>query len=86
MTPPRKIMTVPVKWTDGTFTFYKDKLEDSVLPKQNSRHVKARQWGMLWVESVATSKLLESPYSPHQRKFCTEGLLGQHALWRTLYH
>ena len=32
--------------------------------------------GMVWVEAVATSKLLGCSDSPHQRKFCTEGLLG----------
>ena len=35
----------------------------NTLPKQNSRHAKVRQWSILWVEAVATSKLLESPYS-----------------------
>ena len=28
----------------------------------------------MWVEPVATSKLLGCPHSPHQREFCTEGL------------
>ena len=32
------------------------------------------------MKSVATSKLLDSPYSLNQRKFCTEGLLGQYAI------
>ena len=35
---------------------------------------------MVWVEPVATSKLLGCPHSPHQRGFCTEGLLNRHAL------
>ena len=35
---------------------------------------------MVWVEPVATSKLLGCPHSPHQRGFCTEGLLNWHAL------
>ena len=34
----------------------------------------------MWVEPVATTKLLGYPHSPHQREFCTEGLLGRHAL------
>ena len=32
------------------------------------------------MEPVATTKLLGYPHSPHQREFCTEGLLGRHAL------
>ena len=28
---------------------------------------------MVWVELVATSKLLGCPHSPYQREFCTEG-------------
>ena len=43
---------------------------------------------MVWVEPVATSKLLGCSHSPHQREFCTEGLLSRHALdtlGRTLY-
>ena len=35
---------------------------------------------MVWVEPVATTKLLGYPHYPHQREFCTEGLLGRHAL------
>ena len=34
----------------------------------------------MWVEPVATTKLLGYPHSPHQREFCTEGLFGRHAL------
>ena len=36
----------------------------------------------MWVEPVATTKLLGYPHSPLQREFCTEGLLGQHLLGR----
>ena len=42
----------------------------------------------LWMKTVATSKLLESPYSHIKGKFRTEGLLGRYALGmlgRTLY-
>ena len=50
---------------------------DSVLPKQNSRHL--RSWeGMVWVEPVVITKLVAIP--PHQRELCTQGLLGWHAL------
>ena len=59
----------------------------SILPKQNSGHDRREWFG--WSLHVATSKVWDSSYSPHQRKFCTEGLLGRHALGmleRTLYH
>ena len=32
------------------------------------------------VESVAMTELLDHPHSLHQREFCTEGSLGEHAL------
>ena len=32
------------------------------------------------MEPVATAKLWGYPHFPHQREFCTEGLLGRHAL------
>ena len=35
---------------------------------------------MFWVKPVSTSKHLCCPHSPLQREFCTEGLLGRHAL------
>ena len=34
----------------------------------------------MWVEPVATTKLLGYLHSPHQREFYTEGLLGRQAL------
>ena len=50
--------------------------------KQTSRYDSLE--GIVWAEPVATSKLLDSSHSPHQRKFCTEGgpkclcMLGEH--------
>ena len=46
--------------------------------KQCSPQVNFKAWqeGKIWVEQLATSKL---PF-PYQRKVCTEGLLGRHAL------
>ena len=35
---------------------------------------------MVWVEPIATTKLLGYPHSPHQRQFCTEDFLGWHCL------
>ena len=34
----------------------------------------------MWVEPVATTKLLGCLHSPHKREFCTESLFGRHAL------
>ena len=51
----------------------------SVLPKRNSRHDR-RAWCGWSLYIIATSKLLGYPQSPHQREFCSEGLLGRHAL------
>ena len=51
-----------------------------ILGVPYSTKFKARREGIDWVEPLTTTKHMDYPYSPHQRKFCTEGLLGRHAL------
>ena len=56
-----------------------DKERNSMVSALSNTHTHThttRREGMVWVETVATTKLLGYPHSPDQREFCTEGLLG----------
>ena len=51
-----------------------------MLKPKGKKTLNLSPMGMVWVEPVATTKFLGYPHSRHQREFCTEGLLGRHAL------
>ena len=57
------------------------KSTDLAYTLQCSPHAKFKAWqkGVVGVEPMATSRAWISSF-PHQRKFCTVGLLGRHAL------
>ena len=48
----------------------------SSIAKFKASHAQDRRGGVVWVEPVPTSKLMDVSLFAHQRKLCTEGLLG----------